>query len=92
MDRIYKNASFTLVWLGPEDAYTDIAIKTIKKLDTAAGDFIQSSEIQPYREQPEEIYAAVRIPYVSMEEWTSLAALFQRPYFRRLWIVQENIL
>lgn len=92
MDQIYKNAAFTLVWLGPEDAYTDTAIKTIEKLDTAAGDFIQSKEIHPYREQPEEIYAAARIPHVSMEEWTSLAALFQRPYFRRLWIVQENVL
>ncbi|GIK05334.1 hypothetical protein Aspvir_009441 [Aspergillus viridinutans] len=92
MDQIYKNAAFTLVWLGPEDSYADMAIKTIEKLDTAAGDFIRSTEIQPYREQPEEIYDAAKIPYVSMEEWTSLAALFQRPYFRRLWIVQENIL
>ncbi|KAF4211226.1 hypothetical protein CNMCM5878_002911 [Aspergillus fumigatiaffinis] len=92
MDQIYKNAVFTLVWLGPGDSYTDMAIKTIEKLDTAAGDFIRSKEIRPYREQPEEIYAAARIPYVSMEEWTALAALFQRPYFRRLWIVQENIL
>ncbi|GFF48451.1 heterokaryon incompatibility protein 6, OR allele [Aspergillus udagawae] len=92
MDQIYKNASFTLVWLGPEDSYTDMAIKAIEKLDTAAGDFIRSTEIQPYREQPEEVYAAARIPYVSIEEWTSFAALFLRPYFRRLWIVQESIL
>jgi hypothetical protein len=92
MDRIYKSAFFTLVWLGPEDPYTDMAIKTIEKLDTAAGDFIHSTEIRPYSRQPEEIYAAAEIPYVSMEEWASLAAVFQRPYFRRLWVVQENIL
>ncbi|RHZ44310.1 Ankyrin and HET domain protein [Aspergillus thermomutatus] len=87
MDQTYRNAAFTLVWLGPEDSYTDMAIKTIEKLDTAAGDFIRSTEIQPYRKQPEELYAAAMIPYVSMEEWASLAALFQRPYFRRLWII-----
>ncbi|KAB8236834.1 Ankyrin and HET domain protein [Aspergillus alliaceus] len=92
MDQIYECASYTLIWLGPEDAHTQTAVDTILKLDSAKGDLIHANEIIPYEQQSEEVYAAADIPYVSQMEWTALAVLFLRPYLRRLWVIQENIL
>jgi hypothetical protein len=92
MDQIYESAAYTLIWLGLEDSYTETAVQTILKLHSAQGDFIRSNEIIPYKHQPKEIYAAANISYVSLDEWTALATLFLRPYLRRLWVIQENIL
>ncbi|KAF7591830.1 hypothetical protein BBP40_001027 [Aspergillus hancockii] len=92
MDQIYEVASYTLIWLGLEDRYTKTAVQAILKLHSAQGDLIHSSEIIPYKHQPEEVYAAANIPYVSLDEWTAIATLFLRPYLRRLWVIQENIL
>ncbi|KAE8378567.1 hypothetical protein BDV26DRAFT_304208 [Aspergillus bertholletiae] len=92
MDQIYECASYTLIWLGLDDPYTEVAVETIRKLYSAQGDLIRDNEIAPYTNQPQEIYAAANIPYVSLEEWTALATLFLRPYLRRLWVIQENIL
>ncbi|KAE8358627.1 hypothetical protein BDV27DRAFT_163403 [Aspergillus caelatus] len=92
MDQIYECASYTLIWLGLEDDDTEVAVETIQKLYSAKGDLIHANEIIPYTHQPKEIYAAANIPYVSLEEWKALATLFLRPYLRRLWVIQENIL
>ncbi|EAU33597.1 predicted protein [Aspergillus terreus NIH2624] len=90
MDEVYAKATFTLVWLGPEDPYTANAISAIDKL--YAGTPFHETDLVPYVSQSEEAYAAAGVPWVSSEEWTALAAFLQRPYFRRLWIVQESIL
>ncbi|KAF5855943.1 hypothetical protein ETB97_008167 [Aspergillus alliaceus] len=64
MDQIYECASYTLIWLGPEDAHTQTAVDTILKLDSAKGDLIHANEIIPYEQQSEEVYAAADIPPV----------------------------
>ncbi|KNG82102.1 Ankyrin and HET domain protein [Aspergillus nomiae NRRL 13137] len=92
MDQIYECASYTLIWLGLEDAYTEMAVETIRKLYSAQGDFIHANDIIPYKHQSKEVYATADIPYVSLAEWTAVATLFLRPYLRRLWVIQENIL
>ncbi|KAH8714034.1 hypothetical protein GQ44DRAFT_713470, partial [Phaeosphaeriaceae sp. PMI808] len=91
MGEIYSSAFWTLVWLGAEDDYTATALQAINKLADAEGDLIKS-DILPYIEQPEEVYVAAKIAYISPAEWTALASLFQRQYFRRIWVVQENLL
>ncbi|PGH04637.1 hypothetical protein AJ79_07034 [Helicocarpus griseus UAMH5409] len=91
MDQIYKKARYTMVWLGAEDQYTELAIKTIWKIDSAPADF-QYCQVTPYLNEGRDLYEKENIPYISPEEWTALAALFLRDYFRRLWVVQENVL
>jgi hypothetical protein len=101
MDQIYMKSEFTLIWLGREDSYTKTAASTIAKLnptittvtqlDLATQSFV-NSDIRPYSDGDKDAYIRAGIPYVSLQEWESLAALFQRQYFRRLWVVQENIL
>ncbi|KKZ66358.1 hypothetical protein EMCG_07859 [[Emmonsia] crescens] len=91
MDQIYRKAQYTLVWLGAEDQYTRMAIKAIWKIDLAPSDF-QHSEVTPYANEGKDVYEKSDIPFISPEEWTALAAIFLRDYFRRLWVVQENVL
>jgi len=91
MHDVYSKSQFTLIWLGREDQWTRSAIFALCKLSYAGETFL-ASDIEPYVKADEEIYYTAGIPYISEQEWLSLAALFQRQYFRRLWVVQENIL
>ncbi|KAK2865005.1 hypothetical protein FQN49_004000 [Arthroderma sp. PD_2] len=91
MHRIYNDAEFTLIWLGREDAYTKRAADLIPRFSKAGNQFINSA-ILPYEANSQELHAREGIPYISEGEWDAMAALFQRQYFRRLWIVQEIIL
>ncbi|EFQ96863.1 ankyrin and HET domain-containing protein [Nannizzia gypsea CBS 118893] len=91
MHRIYHQAAFTLLWLGREDGYTKRAAHLIPRFARAGNQFIEST-ILPYTQNSQELHKNEGIPYVSEGEWDALAALFQRQYFRRLWIVQEIIL
>ncbi|KIM95698.1 hypothetical protein OIDMADRAFT_171156 [Oidiodendron maius Zn] len=91
MDQIYFTATFTLIWLGREDSYTQLAISTAARIAPAGERFV-NSDIRPYSENSEVVFTRAGMPYISMEEWDSLAALFMRQYFSRLWVVQENAL
>ncbi|KFY16928.1 hypothetical protein V492_01007, partial [Pseudogymnoascus sp. VKM F-4246] len=92
MNQIYSKSEYTLIWLGRSDTYTTTAITTISKLAPTMERFVKSS-IRPYSDSTSEAdYLAAGIPYISLREWESLATLFQRQYFRRLWIIQENVL
>lgn len=91
MGQIYTKATFTLIWLGREDSYTKSAISTVTKIAPAMERFV-NSDIRPYSENSELLFLRAGMPYISMQEWESLAALFQRQYFSRLWVLQENVL
>ncbi len=96
MDLIFLNASYTVAWLGAEDEYTALATQTIKELASAPGK-ISDSEIFPYRahydsEELKESYENAGVPFVSIEAWGALAALFLRQWYQRLWVCQEVVL
>ncbi|KAK2740289.1 hypothetical protein FQN57_006169 [Myotisia sp. PD_48] len=91
MHKIYNDATYTLVWLGRKDAYTSTAASVIPKLIEVGEQFV-SSKIIPYSENSKELHESEGIPHITMHEWDSIAALFQRQYFRRLWVIQEVIL
>ena len=91
MDQIYQKSAFTITWLGREDRYTKKAASVIAKLYPTMDRFV-NSDIMPYSDEHEDAYRKAGIPYISKMGWDSLAALFQRQYFRRLWIVQEQVL
>ncbi|KAK2796827.1 hypothetical protein FQN50_009428, partial [Emmonsiellopsis sp. PD_5] len=91
MDQVYQKAQYTMVWLGEADLYTELAIRTVLKIDTAPKE-LHDTSITPYGADDKEIYEREGIPYISPDEWIALASLFLRPYFRRLWVVQENVL
>jgi hypothetical protein len=84
MHQIYSKSTFTLIWLGREDSWTKSAVSAISKLAATNERFVNSN-IVPYVKNSETVFQEAKISYISEKEWESLAALFQRQYFRRLW-------
>lgn len=90
MGEIYNKARQVIVWLGPEDEKTNIALETIKIL--SAGVILNwhrrnfsthfGSEAETVRMTPQQ-------STVSQAQWAALKDFFNRPWFQRLWIRQE---
>lgn len=93
MDRIYSQATYVVLWLGKDDGHAASAAQAVDTLFAAAGSkHLGESTIVPYRDARPESYARAGIPYISMWEWLSLAALYLRQNFTRLWCLQEMVL
>ncbi|KAK0710051.1 heterokaryon incompatibility, partial [Lasiosphaeria miniovina] len=79
MADIYRSASSVVVWLGEAGDNSDVAMDTCVKWgggskdDPAASHRIFENVIEP----------------VDRQTWQAVRSLFQRPYWRRLWIYQE---
>ena len=73
MARIYTNATSIAVWLGSEADESTVATRLIK---TIADRFIQQGHLQD-------------VVSLRREELAALVSLFERPYWKRLWVVQE---
>lgn len=90
MGQIYNNAMQVLVWLGPEDESTPMALEAIKRLsagvvltwDHRNCHTIPESEAEIVQYEPKK-------SNITPQHWDSLRRLIQRPWFRRLWIRQE---
>ncbi|PVH72592.1 ankyrin and HET domain-containing protein, partial [Cadophora sp. DSE1049] len=91
MDRIYSSAVYVIAWLGPPDEHSDLGIKTLNTLHSHLKQF-KESDIEPLSGKGKEKYEKAGVPYISWQEWTALASLYQRQWSRRAWIVQEAVL
>lgn len=87
MQRIYHNAFEVCMWLGTEDQFTRRAFNLLNKLHDHVGkhhagpsDLFNPRSIQ-----------RLGLPTFPSPDWEALIRLFERPYFRRIWIVQEMI-
>jgi hypothetical protein len=79
MRSVYSKARRVLVWLGPADDGSDEAMQLVQRLngrDARAGNPLLS-------------FTGAGIAPVSHPVWGYLADLFNRPYFQRVWVVQE---
>lgn len=91
MERIYSMASYAVAWLGPTDANSERGINTLHKLVQHSTEF-NSSKIIPFAFNSDKKFKACGIPPITLEDWNGLASVFQRQWFRRLWIIQEAVL
>ncbi|KAH8756767.1 heterokaryon incompatibility protein-domain-containing protein [Diaporthe sp. PMI_573] len=78
MTDIYKNAQYVAVWLGPDGDDCDIATALLKDVATAA-------RTGAYPVQVKSMFSSI----AQGQSLPALAALFEREYWNRLWIVQE---
>jgi hypothetical protein len=73
MHRIYHEARAIVVWLGPETENDDRAIRV---MTTTRRDSSQNGWIIPP-------------PHLDARDWNALCAFLRKPYWKRLWIIQE---
>lgn len=87
MGRVYENATCVLVWLGnDDDGVAEDCFRRIKAVnDYFEREFEESGH--SFRKLP-----ALRPPYpfpVDYGYWTPIESLMHKPWFKRIWTVQE---
>ena len=91
MKQIYSRATLVISWLGKEDEYSATAFQFIEKIvkkHVSAGVSLHASPDAIWSKQTMD---AMSLPYFPSHQWESLARLFERAYFRRIWVVQELV-
>ncbi|KAL7919416.1 heterokaryon incompatibility domain-containing protein [Trichoderma austrokoningii] len=84
MGRLYESSHITIVWLGPGDADSDQAMEFFLTLCQRRDELVEAWEKRQLREMPSDL----DMP----EKWRVLRDLLQRPWWRRVWTIQEFIL
>ncbi|KAF5588580.1 heterokaryon incompatibility het-6 [Fusarium subglutinans] len=74
MARIYKNASQVLVYLGHGTPDSDAALRCIREIDEPSND---------------DGYETVEASAIIQENQSAVSNLFKRPWFFRVWVLQE---
>lgn len=90
MADIYRLAYRVIVWLGTEDNNSRLALSTIDYL-AAQVEFEEHNKFTfcaPGAEEREWFRGKTKLPY-DHETSAAIDALLGRPWFRRLWVVQE---
>ncbi|KAF4780098.1 hypothetical protein HER10_EVM0009359 [Colletotrichum scovillei] len=84
MSRIYQNAMNTVIWLGESTSNSASAIKLLEDVRL----LLQFTEktIGP------DDFEGLNLPSKDSEVWEALWDFLSRPWFTRLWIIQEVIL
>lgn len=90
MSSIYSTSSSLLVWLGESDEDTAAVMASIKTIASSIRKDDEDGDLNPDKETTpglEALYSKLWSEDVQM----SLAAFLQRPWFHRIWIVQETM-
>ena len=87
MGEIYRKARQVDVWLGEEDDETAMGLSLLPKLLAAFREI--SGDGDDLDDEVPDLYTRFGLPFIRSAQWTAFAQLFARPYFRRMWVVQE---
>ena len=88
MREIYQRASRVVLWLGPEQDSSSLAIRTLRHLGLQAEHSVDRWWASPDATEIGWGDPQTPLPY-SDDTWTALGNLLSRSYFQRVWIVQE---
>lgn len=91
MRLIYNRADLVIAWLGLEDEYTAAAFQLVQNMFTNHVSPDVSLDAEPEVIWDKQQMDAMGLPRFPSFAWESLARLFERPYFRRTWVVQEVV-
>jgi hypothetical protein len=82
--QIFSNANRVLVWLGDAENNSDLAMECLPSVVAS----------MPATAAIPDLFGetANRLPVEDDPVWQALYALFNRPYFRRGWVIQEIVL
>ncbi|KAM0214756.1 hypothetical protein ACHAQD_008655 [Fusarium lateritium] len=78
MPRIYSDAMYVTIWLGPEENNSTRAVKYLERIATASTEVFGSIDVS-------QLLAAG----IANGDILAVVSLFTREYWRRLWVVQE---
>ncbi|KAJ4387808.1 hypothetical protein N0V93_008410 [Gnomoniopsis smithogilvyi] len=89
MSEIYKGAEKVLVWLGFRSADSQLALETLAFIGKQVVMTIDGWNItSPEAEEPDWYLDDYALPYDD-QVWAAISSLLYRPWFGRVWVVQE---
>jgi hypothetical protein len=93
MSDIYSLADRVIVWLGPEENNSTVAMKLLASLDANIEVDWEYRTMRPSSLSNEFHWGdqSKMLPY-NQREFAALAALLNRSWYERLWILQEMLL
>jgi hypothetical protein len=86
MKDIYERAHKIVVWLGPADMDTDLAMDVIEHLSRVAR---RAKGVTATTPVDEAIFFHADGKAIDDKSWTAVGRILHRPWFQRAWIVQE---
>jgi len=86
MGDIYRGAAVVDIWLGEEDTETVLVMEYIPFILQS---FSNSDERHKTGDEVPHVIEVLGILTLNSPKWIALRNIFGRPYFRRMWIVQE---
>ena len=91
MRLIYNRADLVIAWLGLEDDYTAAAFQLVQTIFEKHVSPDLSLDAEPEAIWDKQQMDAMGLPHFPSFPWEALARFFERPYFRRTWVVQEVV-
>ncbi|PMD20019.1 hypothetical protein NA56DRAFT_705262 [Hyaloscypha hepaticicola] len=88
MGQIYTKAAKCIAWLGPSTEQLDKMIHNLPDMLEKAKTY--TGPVHGF--VPDQVFIDHDIPIRSPSPWLELAALLSRPWFQRVWVVQEAVL
>jgi hypothetical protein len=89
MRDIYRKAERTIVWLGEGSRFTPLGFNLIPRLPNAHRLRIDREDDRPLHYLSAADRDSYDLPSHLSQDWLGLVCIFDLPYFKRIWIVQE---
>jgi hypothetical protein len=90
MGRIYSSATRVFVWLGNSLAKTERALSLIQSLSEIPEE--KYEKMMHLIPQPKDTYKKLGLETVSPRDWQIILSFLDRPWFLRVWVLQEYAL
>ncbi|PQE30867.1 heterokaryon incompatibility het-6 protein [Rutstroemia sp. NJR-2017a WRK4] len=92
MGEIYQEADRVIVWLGPEEDDSSVAIKILDYIGSNVRFDAAKYELSPLPGAEQEFEDPTSSLSYTEREWLTIKKLFARSWFKRLWVRQEIVL
>jgi hypothetical protein len=79
MIEIYRSAHYVLVWLGPETDNSEMAFGVMETVHQSLIENLEANELP----------LGFHYDSLKADEWASFCDLLNRPYWSRIWVIQE---
>ena len=89
MRQIFNRAGHVIAWLGEEDTDTQSAFALVEKISAATTN-VTPDAVRDNFWTPQ-FMENMGLPRLPSAQWYTLSKLFGRPYFKRIWVVQELV-
>ena len=89
MRQIFNRASQVTAWLGEEDTDTKSAFALVEKISAVTTNITQEAVRDNF--WTPHFMENIGLPRLPNAQWYTLSKLFGRPYFKRIWVVQELV-